>query len=135
MPAQTRERKRWADYAFVHTEDVKIDSDHRAGILPVAKRSMQRSILAGSVKLAEYFPHQAAAVAAIGGEARCHILAPKKPRLAARKIAPTCCRQFAARLVGGVNVRPRRKSQVERKCITQCRISCQTTRHLGRASF
>jgi hypothetical protein len=60
---------------------------------------------------------------------RCHVFAPKKPRLAARKIAPTGCLQFAARRVGGVNVRRMRKSQVERKCPTQCRISCRTTRH------
>jgi hypothetical protein len=44
------------------------------------------------------------------------------------KFANTRCLQFAARLVGRVNVRDLRESQIERKCFSRCQIPCRTMR-------
>jgi hypothetical protein len=62
-----------------------------------------------------------------------HISAAEKPYLAAREIALTACLQFAARLVGGVNVRVLRESQTEIKYLTRRWISRRITRRLVHA--
>jgi hypothetical protein len=70
-------------------------------------------------KLTEYFPQNHGG-RVFHGTARRHASAAKKPRLAVTKIARL---QFAARLIGRVNVRRGSFGRTELKCLTRLGIS------------
>jgi hypothetical protein len=98
---------------------MKLDSNHRVPHFPVVKRSNPAIDPCGQPKVKELFPFRATSLATFGAGGPVTSSPQKNLILPQQKSRKTRCLQFAARLVGAVNVRDLHESHVGRKCLAQ----------------